>query len=182
MIVESHKVRPTYWLYSKPTCLICQAGNFMELEQIQSSRNENIGRLFLRAHRDFQVRSAKKLAAHGYGDLNLAHLTVISHLDTQGTRIVTLAERASMTKQSMGQLVQELEEKGYVEREPDPTDRRAALIKFTDSGMRFLADIQPLKQEIEAEYTALLGADGLETLRKLLTLIVDHASEDGRIT
>jgi MarR family transcriptional regulator, temperature-dependent positive regulator of motility len=35
----------------------------------------------------------------------LAHTTLLAHLDPDGTRITVLAERAGMTKQSMGQLV-----------------------------------------------------------------------------
>ena len=42
-----------------------------------------------------------------------------------------LAERAAITKQSMAELVAHLERHGYVERVPDPTDRRAKLVRST---------------------------------------------------
>src|SRR5690348_7701039 len=126
-------------------------------EEITALRNESIGRVFLRLYRDFQVRCAPKLAARGYGNLTDAHLNVLIHLDSQGTRIVTLAERANMTKQSMGDLIRELEGQGFVRRADDPTDKRASIIHFTERGQRFLTDAYEIKLEMEAEYSAILG-------------------------
>ncbi|MDZ4763433.1 MAG: MarR family winged helix-turn-helix transcriptional regulator [Chloroflexota bacterium] len=141
-------------------------------QQIQDVRNASLGRLYLRAVRDFQTRSQEKLNARGYGDLLPGHMNSLIFLDVKGTRINTLAERAEMTKQAMGQAIQELEERGYVSRAPDLTDKRAALILFTEKGHRFLHDAYEIKQEIEAEYVALIGADGLAMLRDLLARVL----------
>jgi DNA-binding MarR family transcriptional regulator len=48
------------------------------------------------------------MVAAGYADLRPAHSAVFMNLDAQGTRITDLAERAQMTKQSMGALVRYL--------------------------------------------------------------------------
>ncbi|MBZ0319298.1 MAG: MarR family transcriptional regulator [Anaerolineae bacterium] len=141
--------------------------------EIQEARNTNIGRLFIRAHRDFQLRSIEKLQALGYQDISTTHATVLMYIDLKGTRIITLAERAGMTKQSMGQLVGELEAGGYVQRMPDPDDKRAVLVQFTESGQRFLQDAYHIKQAIEAEYIALLGEDGFLVLRDLLARLLE---------
>ena len=84
-----------------------------------------------------------------------------------------LADRAGVTTQAMGQLVADLEKKGYIQRETDPTDRRATLIKFTDGGWRFLVDAYHVKQEIEAEYTAVLGAEQMDALRSALVMLLE---------
>jgi DNA-binding MarR family transcriptional regulator len=144
----------------------------MNLEHYRAFRNTNIGRLFLYAHRDFQQRCDRKLKERGYTGLTSAHLTVLSFLDTTGTRIVKLAERAGMTKQSMGDLVHDLQAQGYVERAPDPTDGRAAIIRFTERGHQFLADAYAIKLEIEAEYAELLSQEGMEHLIELLNRII----------
>ncbi|MGH2485997.1 MAG: MarR family winged helix-turn-helix transcriptional regulator, partial [Ktedonobacterales bacterium] len=99
---------------------------------------------------------------------SLGHTTLLSYLDLDGTRIGVLAERASMTKQAMGQLVTELETHGYVTRTPDPTDRRATLIQFTEAGWRFLLDAAEIKRAIQAEYAAILGTERLAALRDTL--------------
>jgi len=87
----------------------------------------------------------------------LFHTALITNLDAEGTRLTTLAERAGMSKQSMEQLARELERRGYVSRKIDPTDKRAFLIRFTNRGRRLLADARSAKDELEAEYAALLG-------------------------
>src|SRR4051812_44803841 len=143
-------------------------------EQLLAMRQENIGRLFQQAHRAFSQAAVLKLRARGHAGLTLAHSLLLSNLDLDGTRITVLAERAGITKQSMGQLVLDLEARGYVERRPDPDDRRATSIRFTALGWQFLRDAYEIKQEIEAEYAALLGADRFAHLRAMLHQLLAH--------
>lgn len=142
--------------------------------QIEELRQQHIGRLFLRAHRDFSLRAIEKLRTRGHHGLSQVHTNVLANLDVVGTRTTELAERAGVSKQAIGAVVAELEQKGYITRAPDPTDRRATLITYTDAGWQFLHDAHWVKREIEAEYTALLGGVGIETLRSLLTQLL-HA-------
>ena len=61
---------------------------------------------------------------------------VFENIDPGGTRLTTLAARAGMTHQSMGEVVDALRERGYVERRPDPSDGRARLVCLTEEGSR----------------------------------------------
>ncbi len=126
---------------------------------LEAARQQHIGRLLHRAARAYNVLALEKLQAQGHTALSLAHTNLLPHLDTGGTRIVTLAERAGMTKQAAGQLVAELEAHGYVERQPDPADGRATRVQFTAAGWRYLLDAQQVKRSIENEYQSVLGAD-----------------------
>ena len=108
--------------------------------QIEARRDEHMGRLLQRAWRVFNTQAIAKLRGRGHGGLTLAHTALLANLDLDGTRITALAERAGMTKQSMGQLALDLEAHGYVTRAPDPTDRRATLVRFTERGGQFLRD------------------------------------------
>jgi len=141
-------------------------------EQIEELRQQHIGRLLLRAHRDFSDRAMHKLSALGHAGLSPAHTNLIAHLDTTGTRITTLAERVGVSKQAIGNLVNELEQKGYIVRSADPADRRATHITFTPAGWKFLQDAHHVKREIEAEYTELLGDSGMQALRSLLSQLL----------
>ena len=145
-------------------------------DTIASYRDHHIGRLFLRAHRDFSERAMCKLQERGHDGLGPAHMGLLPHLDVDGTRASILAERAAISKQAAGVLVQDLETKGYVRREPDPADRRAAIVCFTADGERFLRDAYDVKQEIEAEYRAILGDAGFDQLQTLLSQVVDGPS------
>ena len=71
--------------------------------------------------------------------LRAAHTQVFESLDPEGTRLTTLAERAQMSHQAMGEMVDELVRRGYLERLPDPADRRARLIRPSARGRAMLA-------------------------------------------
>src|SRR4051812_11894399 len=73
-------------------------------------------------------------AEHGHAEVRPPHGDVLQYLDDGGTRVTELAARAQVTKQSMAELVLHLERHGYVERVPDPSDRRAKLVRATARG------------------------------------------------
>jgi DNA-binding MarR family transcriptional regulator len=141
-------------------------------EVIAALRQQHIGRLLLNAHRNYSQLAFTKLGQRGHGGLSLSHMNLFPHLDLEGTRITTLAERMGVSKQAIGAMVGELEARDYLRREVDPDDHRAAVITFTETGWRFLQDSYEIKREIEAEYTAILGAEGLNNLRDLLLRIL----------
>jgi DNA-binding MarR family transcriptional regulator len=133
-----------------------------------TDRRENIGRLLLRAQRDFDAELNARLREQGYPDVRLAHSALFAHIDSGGTRSSELAERAGMTKQGMGQLVADLEKKGYVERVEDPADGRAKLVRLTKKGRRHVLDAREIIGEIEEAYARRLGDGRLEMLRAIL--------------
>ncbi len=133
-----------------------------------NNQRENIGRLLLRAQRDFDAELNARLRERGYPNVRLAHSALFAHIDPEGTRSSELAERAGMTKQGMGQLVADLEKKGYVERMEDPADRRAKLVRLTKKGRRHVRDAREIIGEIEEAYALRLGNGRLETLRTIL--------------
>ena len=83
-----------------------------------------------------------RLAERGHEAVRPAHGAVFQYLDDTGTTVSTLAVRAQMTKQAMAELVLHLERHGYVERVPDPADRRAKLVRPTETGQQVVAIAQ----------------------------------------
>jgi DNA-binding MarR family transcriptional regulator len=134
---------------------------------------DNIGRLLLRAARAFEIDLNAGLHAHGYTDIRLAHSAVFAHLDRGGSRVVDLAERAGMTKQSMAELIADLVDKGYLERHPDPTDGRAKLIAATERGRRLLRVAMTEIGRIEGGYRTRLGEYPMDTLRSTLAALAE---------
>ena len=147
--------------------------------QAQGLRDESIGRLFLQAQRAYFKRGIAKLRARGHDRVTLAHTTLLPYLDPEGTSVTNLAERAGMTKQSMRQLVIDLEDKGYIKRIPDPDDRRATLVIFTVEGRRFIEDGYEVKKEIDDEYRAILGEERVEALKESLKTLIERTRVDG---
>lgn len=149
-----------------------QAAQAADRAAIEALRQQHIGRLLLNAQRSYSLQALTKLRERGHAGLSLAHTNLLAHLDVDGTRITVLAERVGVSKQAIGNLVGELEAKGYICREVDAHDRRAAVITYTAAGWAFLQDAHAVKQEIEAEYTATLGVQGMHELRHLLLQLV----------
>lgn len=75
-----------------------------------------------------------RLHAAGYDDITPAQHLVFENIDPQGTRLTTLGQRAGITRQSVTELAEVLARNGYVEIQPDPTDRRARLVVLTPAG------------------------------------------------
>jgi len=97
-------------------------------------------------------------------DVRTTHSAVLTNIDVEGgTRPTVLAERASVTKQAIGEVVSDLEGKGLVHRVPDPEDGRAKLIRLTRKGHRLMAAAYDVIGEIEAALLERTGAKNVET-------------------
>jgi DNA-binding MarR family transcriptional regulator len=104
--------------------------------------------------------------------IRMAHSIVFVHMELGGIRLTELAARASMTPQAMGELVDDLQEMGYLDRVKDPSDGRAKLIVFTDKGLDNLQAAFDTIAGIEADLEALLGRRRLLDLRGSLRRII----------
>jgi DNA-binding MarR family transcriptional regulator len=97
-----------------------------------------------------------------------SHSAVFAQIKPEGSRLTELARGANMTPQAMGELVDELEQLGYVERRPDPTDRRAKLIVLTETGRACIAAGIVTIDGLEHEIADKIGERGHRELRRLL--------------
>lgn len=129
----------------------------------------NLGILLREPFFAFSAEVLARLHVAGYSDLRAAHLVVFQHIDPNGSRVTDLAARAQMTKPSMAYLVSHLEQNGYLERAPDPTDGRARLVRLTERGWREVEDALDIIATMEVELADSLGPAKLATLRRLLT-------------
>jgi DNA-binding MarR family transcriptional regulator len=110
----------------------------------------------------------RRLAEAGYADVRASHDCVFRHLTPEGMRLRDLARSSQLTPPAIGVHVDELERLGYVERVPDPSDRRAKLIRPTERGTEFMRAAYGALAEIESEWAAIVGADALIRLRDAL--------------
>src|SRR5919202_5299190 len=130
------------------------------------------GTLLLHAFQGYQRWLFDGYDERGEGGLRPKHGAVIANIDAEGTRPSVLAERAGMTRPAMGELIDELEALDYVERVPDPEDRRAKLIKPTRKTLARQQLARQVNAEIESTYVELLGERRYHELRRALTELV----------
>jgi len=107
-------------------------------------------------------------------DQRPAHGSIMEQLDFEdGLRLTDLAEGAGIAPQSAGELVDQLETLGYVERRPDPDDRRAKRIHRTTKAKKASKAAIDAAQRSERELKQLLGEKRLDALRDDLERIVE---------
>ncbi|MCY1138112.1 MarR family transcriptional regulator [Actinoplanes sp. Pm04-4] len=131
-------------------------------------REVSSGWLMFMGFRAAEDRIVAALAAAGYADLTRAQARLLAHIDADGTRLVVLADRARIPKQTALALVNGLETAGYVERTPDPSDGRARLIRLTARGRGMLPVAIAEEERIEADWQAVLGVRRMRALRRAL--------------
>src|SRR5512144_1965237 len=83
--------------------------------------------LHLMAHNIDVPLALSNLAARS--QVSAAHIHITRHLAPEGSRLTELAQRAGMTKQAMGDLVDQCEAWGLVSRVPDEHDARARNVR-----------------------------------------------------
>jgi len=131
-------------------------------------RETHLGRLLGHAMRRFDARVLSLMANNDQVPLALsnlaardqisaAHIHITRHLSLQGSRLTELAQAAGMSKQAMGNLVNQCEAWGLVKRENDSRDARARRVVFTASGLAWLAAFQMAVAQAEEEFRASVG-------------------------
>jgi DNA-binding MarR family transcriptional regulator len=104
----------------------------------------------------------------GITDVRPTHGCVFRFLRGDGMRLTELASLAGLTKQSVGEIVDDLTALGYLERYPDPTDKRAKLLRLTEKGKEAQAVGFSLFAKVESDWAETFGEDEITLLRGLL--------------
>ncbi|GAA0932436.1 hypothetical protein GCM10009554_16900 [Kribbella koreensis] len=115
-----------------------------------------------------------KLAELGFDDLHPRHGSVLAYLEPEGVRATELARRSGQHKQVIGTMVDELEGLGYVERRPDPVDRRAKLICPTERGVAELAAADRILAAMQERHARRLGRQRYAEFKAAFQDIVEH--------
>lgn len=133
-------------------------------------RLTHLGRLLGHAMRRFDERVLQLMARNvevplalsnlaARSQVSAAHIHITRHLTLEGSRLTELAQRAGMSKQAMGDLVDQCEAWGLVTREPDSHDARARRVRFTPTGLAWLQAFKEAVAQAEAEFRAEVGPE-----------------------
>ncbi|WP_232828527.1 MarR family winged helix-turn-helix transcriptional regulator [Kribbella monticola] len=114
------------------------------------------------------------LAELGFDDLHPRHGAVLAYLDAAGVRATELSRLSGQHKQVIGTIVDELEALGYVERAPDPADRRAKLIRPTDRGQAQLAAADKIMAAMQERHARRLGRETYAAFKAAFLDVVEH--------
>ncbi|WP_152364876.1 MarR family winged helix-turn-helix transcriptional regulator [Microlunatus speluncae] len=128
------------------------------------------GRLLFAVQREL----FRTLAEQGFDDLTHRHGAVLAYLDAEGVRATELSRLSGQHKQIIGTLIDELEVLGYVERRPDPSDRRAKLVCPTERGLAQMTAADSIMAAIQRRHSDRLGERAYRQFKRRLIDVTEH--------
>jgi DNA-binding MarR family transcriptional regulator len=144
------------------------------LAQVGPSRELLLSTPFLLKRLGFAVKERSHAAFEGTG-LQPQHHAILSLLDegareTQGT----IADALGYDRSMLVGLLDELEERGFVERRRDPADRRRHLVSLTGEGRQALGRMRAISKKVADEFLAPLDPEQRRQLHGLLLELACH--------
>ena len=134
-----------------------------------------LARLFAIAYRSLIDQLHQRLADEGWSDVRPAFGFGLLAARTGPTTSSELAALMGTTKQAASKLVDSMESAGYVRRSAGDDDARQRPVHLTAKGARLLGTVERIYRELEAEWADVIGAAGVEALRRDLVEVLTDA-------
>jgi DNA-binding MarR family transcriptional regulator len=128
------------------------------------------------AYRDFIGDADEQLSGLGFGR---AHHRVLHFVNRHpGMRVADLLDILKITKQSLGRVLRDLVEQGYVIQKAGPADRRQRLLFLTPKGETLARDLALLQTRRFARALHECGPGARESARRFLAAMIDPAARE----
>src|SRR6195952_1344642 len=137
------------------------------------------GYLFRRMQQIAVAIFVEECRAYGLTPVQFAALVAIhTHPGIDATRLSAVI---AFDRSTLGNVIERLEAKAYVERKPARDDKRVKLLTLTKAGEALLRDIMPAVDRAQARMLQPLKAADRKTLLALMTQLVDLNNEASRV-
>lgn len=143
-------------------------------DALEAKKRASTAQLLFKCARIVNERAIARLRSATGLPVRVAHTLLFPHIDFDGVRLTELADKLGVTKQAVGQLVDELEGMGALERIADPRDGRAKLIRFSARGRAGILEGLSVLAEIEGELRTAIGSKRFAALHEALLVLSDH--------
>src|ERR1700759_3253394 len=128
------------------------------------------------AYRDFVSDPDHVLEKFGFGR---AHHRVLHFVNRNpGLKVADLLDTLRITKQSLGRVLRELVDEGYVVQKEGPDDRRHRLLFVTPKGEQLAMKLAGLQTERIARALSELGPNARQAAREFLAAMINGESRD----
>lgn len=134
--------------------------------------HSSLGLLLRLVHQHWSQAVDTALEEAGFTNIRPPHANVFTFVPPEGIQVSELTKLAQVRKQTMAQAVAELEALGYVERRPDPNDRRGKLVFLTERGAAVRPTAMATGRNVEAHWAELTSPEDLDTLKRLLSRLL----------
>jgi MarR family transcriptional regulator for hemolysin len=139
---------------------------------------QTLGRLIYLSHRSVHDELDRRLGEHDASIWNWVLLREAANADGASQR--QLAELMRIEPPTLVRHLDKLAEDGYVERRPDPDDRRVVRVVVTDAGHLRLAELHEVVHELDDELRGILTKRDAEVLARALPRIHAYFEQQGQ--
>lgn len=128
------------------------------------------------AYRDFVGDADQELEAFGFGR---AHHRVLHFVHRYpGLKVADLLDVLRITKQSLGRVLKQLLDEGYIVQKTGNNDRRQRLLYATPKGEALVAKLATLQTTRIDRALEEIGPSGADTVRRFLRAMIDRDDPD----
>jgi len=138
---------------------------------------DHIGWDLIEAARLWEKQFTDRMVACGHNWFGEARGKMIQYIGPDGAPQSRVVERSGLTKQAVQQHLDELERDGILTRQPDPSDTRKRIIRYTVKGKAALEDIHRIKFEIERDFVHAFGREDLDQLKQSVKSFLTFSQE-----
>ena len=121
------------------------------------------------------VRGA--LADAGYDDVPRNGSYVLAAIARTGAALSRIIQELGVSKQAAGQLVDTLVTRGYLDRAPDPEDRRRLTITLTERGQAAAEVIRSAVRQVDADLVRRVGPEYIAHARATLAALIEAGND-----
>jgi DNA-binding MarR family transcriptional regulator len=147
---------------------------------LNAAKRQSTIQLLFRAARLVDERALAEINAKNPAfTVRPAHTRLLPYISLAGSRTTEIAAKVGITKQAVGQLVDDLEQAGVVERSADPDDGRARLVRFTAHGRAALLHGLSALAELEGALATQMGPGQMDALHGALLALLGALGDDG---
>ena len=145
-----------------------------ELEHLKQFRLRSWAKLIGRLKKQSNEYIEDELVSRGFGHFKIGYMPLLMNIDPEGITNNELSKRASITKQAMSKIVNELVELKYITTKPHGEDGRSSIVFLTENGKKFVIGAKNCMMTLMDEYRLLLGKKEFEHLLDMLTRIMEY--------
>ena len=117
---------------------------------------------------DLQAQLSSRLQRLGFPALRPAQVQLLAAIVPEGVRLADLVTAISLPKQTVGDMIDDLEKMRMVERFPDPDHGVIKRVRLGPKGKMWAAEVKRVAAETEARWANRLGSKKMRSLRALL--------------
>jgi DNA-binding MarR family transcriptional regulator len=139
---------------------------------MSSRTGADLALLLLAGFRTLADQATAELAKRGYDDVRPVHDFALRAILSGADSASELGRRMSITKQAAAKTISVLEERRYISRQPDSTDRRRMQLRVTDRGLAMLQEGETIFDELRQQWERQVGAPSLSSLEETLRQLV----------